>query len=252
MRRSIILLAALSLPLLAFGKKKDAAPAAPAKAPLKAGINQKCLQSKADEGKDASAFMSLGELDQVRGDLKGAFDKYKKAFSLDADVANHPIDFTMVGEVIWIQNANCPVPVPSADVQAASAPDTLAAPKIDYPMAINREVRAEGNVTPRVWIGADGKAARVAIVDVTAGPPGYDHPRDPGQEAAERFLARVQFSLSTLDAFRGYDMGADNAGKVWEKKIAFVPPNEMESNLPGSGPNTSISSPDTNVLSPKR
>ena len=60
----------------------------------------------------------------------------------------------------------------------------------------------------------------------------------------------MQFALTTFDGLRGFDFGADAANKVWEKKLAFMPPETMESNLPNS-PNTSITSPNPGVLSPK-
>src|SRR5207237_8904028 len=101
---------------------------------------------------------------------QSAVAKYKKAFSLDADVANHPIDFTLIGDVIWIQSDVCPVPVPAlAQTDAAAAPDTLVGPKLDYPVPINREVRSQGNVTPRGWIGAYGKVSRLSTVAPSRG-----------------------------------------------------------------------------------
>jgi len=227
------------LPLLAI---LAATPAATPSQGMKAGINQKCLLAKSADGKDASALIALGELAMVRDDPKTALDDFQAAGKLGADVANAPVNFTLVKGVLWIQNDECPVPVPAPSAaQLAAAELSIEAvpgPKVAYPVGASRVVHSEGNAHPRAWIGADGKPERIAIIDVTSGPPGFEHNegRKLGDEAGERLFGRIQFAIAALDALRGYDFGAANAGKVWDKKIEFIPTENFE---PGAGPDTS-------------
>lgn len=231
------------LPILAVLLAADASAPAAASAPaMKAGINQKCLKEKSADGKDGSAIVALGELAMVRNDPKTALDDFQAAGKLGFDVANAPVNFTMVKGVLWIQNDECAVPVPAASAAQLAATtvsvDAVPGPKVPYPALADRQVHSEGNVTPRVWIGADGKPERIAITDVTSGPPGFSHgeTRKLGEEAGERLFARVQFAIAVLNSFDGYDFGEKNAGKVWEKKIEFIPTENLG---PNGGPDTS-------------
>ena len=228
------------LPLLALLAADTATPAATPS--MKAGINQKCLKDKSADGKDASALIALGELAMVRNDPKTALDNFQAAGKLGADVANAPVNFTLVKGVLWIQNDECPVPVPAPSAAQLAATDvstdTVPGPKVPYPVGAARVTHSEGNVHPRAWIGADGKPERIAIIDVTSGPPGFEHTegRKLGDEGGERLFARIQFAIAALDALGGYDFGAANAGKVWDKKIEFIPTENLG---PTGGPNTS-------------
>lgn len=226
--------------------------AAPAAAPaMKAGINQKCLKEKSADGKDASALIALGELAMVRNDPTTALDDFKQAGKLGADVANAPVNFTLVKGVLWIQNDECPVPVPApsaAQLAATTLPvEQAQGPKVPYPVGAARVTHSEGNVHPQVWIGADGKPERIAIVEVTSGPPGFEHneTRKLGDESGERLFARIQFAIAALDALDVYDFGTANAGKVWDKKIEFIP---TETLGPNGGPDTSAMPATTPVM----
>src|SRR5439155_25564068 len=97
MKKIAFVVAAL-IPLAAFAKKEEKAPA------LRAGVNIPCLEKivKSD-APTAQAWITLGYLDQVRGDLKSAEDKYRKAFTaVEKDIDNSPIDFTLEKEAVWI------------------------------------------------------------------------------------------------------------------------------------------------------
>lgn len=206
---------------------------------LRAGINVPCLE-KAVKGDNppATAWVALGYLDQVRGDLKEAVGKYEKAFSAGSkDLANEPIDFTLVGDIIWIQNDLCRVPVPKQGADATAAtdakgPETTA----KYPPALN-SIAAEGDAVATAVIGPNGHPIRVRVADVSAGPAQVPHTYGkPGQEAAERLMARVQFALVTLQTLKDYKFADGSAGKVFTWKPRYVPPHDLLSDheLPGS------------------
>ena len=256
----IALLAAAAVPALAGSGAPDAAKA-PAtkqatKQAMKAGIYQKCLQEKSGKG-EPLAWVGLGELDQIRGDLKAAYEKYRKALALNAALVDSPIDFTWVADVIWVQSSICPVPVPPLAAGLALAdkvPETTRGPDLVYPEMIFMDIRSEGNATPRVWIGPEGKPIRIAIVEASSGPPGIireDLTRVPGAEAAERFEAKVQFALSAIEVLRGYDFGKAAAGKVFERKFAYLPNIDMLERTPDSGSSGPGANPvDTSAAQP--
>lgn len=216
---------------------------------MKAGIHQNCLRERAEgETPAADAWISLGQLDQVRGDLKAAHDKYWKAYELGADVTTAQLDFTLVDGVIWIQNDACPVPVPAlSQKQLMSEPAArVAQPDFRYP-PILMNTQCEGNVSARVWLDADGNAFRIAVTQASASIPrikrsgglNVEGTNRPGVEAAERMVARVQFALTAIETLRAHDYGRKARGKMVESKIVFQVPNDMTVNLPGGGPNTS-------------
>lgn len=215
--------------------------------PMKAGIHQQCLRERAEGAEPApDAWIALGQLDQVRGDLKAAFEKYRKAFDLGVDVTKAQLDFTLVNGVIWIQNDACPVPVPALSPAALmSAPASVSLPEIRYPQIL-LNTQSEGNVQVRAWIDEKGNAHRVAVTEATAGIPlilrrtdlNVDSTNRPGVEAAERMVSRVQFALTVIEALRATTFEKKARGKVVEGKVAFRPPNDMTTNLPGGGPNT--------------
>lgn len=237
MKRSVLVVALL-VPAAAFawGKtKKEAAKAA--LPPLKAGIHQKCLLPLAEE-KEPAGLLGLGILDQTKGDLAAAEAKYIEAFAKKADVVASPIDLTYVPGVIWIQTATCPVPVPAApSAEAISVSALKSTLQPEYPRAL-LSIRSEGEVMTTVWVGADGKATRIHIDGVSIGPIGVERRRDPGEEEAERQVARVQIALQAIEDLRGFDFGADKAGKTFPWKLSYFPPKDFTENLPGSLPNT--------------
>ena len=248
MNRSIIIAAAVALALVSFSaeakkKKTDAAEIEiPKGTPMKAGVHQKCLQARADAGTEWDAWIHLGQLDQVRGDGKSAMEKYRKAVALGADVSTAKIDFTLVNDVIWIQTDACPVPVPgSVGLGEAVTEGAMKEVTVKYP-PILRFVLSEGSVTPRVWIGTDGKPTRISIVEVTSSLPEAVHTRQMYDERAERFYARVQFAMQTIETLRAHEFtGAE--GKVWEQRLVYKVPDEMKKNVPGQHVDSSAPAP---------
>lgn len=242
-----ILIATLALlttaPFSADAKKKKTDEVEiPKGTPMKAGVHQKCLQERADAGKEWDAWIHLGQLDQVRGDGKAAMEKYKKAIALGADVATAKIDFTLVNDVIWIQTDACPVPVPGSVGLGEAPPEgVIKDVAVKYP-PILRFVMSEGAVTPRVWIGPDGKATRIAITESESSLPEAVHTRSRYDEQAERFYARVQFAMQTVETLRSHDFkGAE--GKVWEQRLVYKVPDEMKKNVPGQHVDSSAPPP---------
>lgn len=238
MKRSV-LVAALLVPAAAFawGKSKKEEAAKPALPALKAGIHQKCLAELAAEN-EVPGLMGLGILDQTKGDLAAAKEKYVAAFAAKADVVGSPIDLTYVPGVIWIQTTNCPVPVPaapSAETITVSALKSTLQPQ--YPRVL-LSIRSEGDVETTVWVGADGKATRIHVDGASIGPIGIERRRDPGEEEAERQVARVQLALQAIEDLRGFDFGADKAGKSFAWKLSYFPPKDFSENLPGALPDT--------------
>lgn len=225
------LVAALFVPAvaLAWGKKE------PKKAPLpalKAGIHHQCLTPLA-ANKEPAGLMGMGILDQTKGDLAGAKARYLTAFAGKYEVMTAPVDLTYVGGVIWIQSEACPVPVPAAapaEMIELSQAKLKFQPK--YP-EILLSVRSEGDVEATVWVGPDGKPSRIHVDSVSAGPLGIERRRDPGEEEAERQVARVQIALQVIEDLRGFDFGATNAGKNLAWKISYFPPKDISENLPG-------------------
>lgn len=221
---------------------------------MRAGVNVPCLEkSVKSDTPSPDAWIALGTLDQVRGDLKEAMVKYKKAFAAGAkDVANAPIDFTLVGDVIWIQNDLCKVPVPATGAEATTpVSEKLKGPEAPkYPAALN-SIGSEGNAVATATVGPDGKVARVNVKDTAAGPPTVVHSTQsttPGEADGERLLSRVQFALVAIQALRDYTFPDGNAGKVFSWKVLFVPPKDLLSNTEGVMPNrtdTSSSRPST-------
>lgn len=236
------LVALLLVPTAAFawGKSKkpkaeEAKPAAPSA--LKAGIHHQCLRPLAEK-KDPAGLMGMGILDQTRGDLAAAKIKYLDAFAAKHDIVASPVDVTYVPGVIWIQTAACPVPVPAAPASEtidASVVKTKLEPT--YPNVL-LSVRSEGDVQTTVWVGADGKPSRIHVDSVGIGPIGVERIRDPGEELAERQVARVQIALQAIEDLRGHDFGADKAGKSFPWKLSYFPPKDFTENLPGTMPNT--------------
>jgi hypothetical protein len=213
--------------------KSDPAPALP---PMKAGVNVKCLEANVKSDKPvAGAWITLGMLDQVRGDLKAAEEKYRKGYSAGAtDLAAAKIDFTLVGGAIWIQDAGCPVPVPAAGADAKETTD-LKGPKAPaYPTSL-MGFKAEGNATIDAVIGPDGQALRVTVKEASAGPTNVERHREPGEEDAERLVSRVQFALVAMQATRDFKFPDGGAGKIYEAKMLFQPPHDISQDLPGSG-----------------
>ena len=239
-RIGLVVLLAIPAAALAWGKKKEEAkPALPA---LKAGINIPCLKPLA-EAKDPAGLLGMGMLDQTKGDLKAAGEKYAEASRAGNDVINAKVDLTLVNGVIWIQSEKCPVPVPaaadSASVEASSLKIGL---QPHYPKAL-LAVKSEGVVKAMVWVGADGRAVRVHVSETSAGPSGMgslildggtsDQRLKLEEENAERLLGRVQFALQAFEDLRSHDFGAAAAGKSFAWKLSYVPPKDMSENLPG-------------------
>lgn len=230
----------------AWGRKKDKkkgkdAPAAAAS--MKAGVHQKCLQQRAEEN-FPDAWVALGQLDQVRGFHREAAEKYAKAVALGADPAKVQVELTMVGDVIWIQNDACKVPVPAAPAGETVSAITNAIEPV-YPKSIWDSTRAEGNAFAKAWVDQTGKVTRVEIVDASSALPQIQRVRDPNEEAAERLLSRVQFALTTIETLRAHSFEGALAGKVHAQKFAFKVP-DTESRLPGQG----IDTPATGDISP--
>lgn len=231
MRLTPVVVAALFVPVfaLAWGKKE------PKKAPLpalKAGIHHQCLTPLAAK-KEPAGLMGMGILDQTKGDLAGAKTRYMAAFATEYDVVSAPVDITYVAGVIWIQSEACPVPVPAAP---AGERIELSQGKLKFQPTypeILLSVRSEGDVETTVWVGADGRPSRIHVDAVSAGPVGIERRRDPGEEESERQVARVQIALQAIEELRGFDFGAANAGKSLAWKIAYLPPKDINENLPG-------------------
>lgn len=208
-------------------------------AAMKAGVNVPCLEKivKSD-APTPEAWITLGYLDQVRGDLKEASEKYKKAFGAGAkDLANAPLDFTLVGDVIWIQDDACKVPVPPAGADASTAADVKSLPNPKYPDAV-QSIASEGNATAVVVVGPDRKPMRISVKEASAGPPqihreAYD--TKPGENDAARLLSRVQFALVTIQTLRDTKFPDGNSGKVVTQKFLFQPPKDIleKGGLPG-------------------
>ncbi len=239
MKRALTLAAVLAFAVPAFAKEPP---------PIKAGIHQQCLQDRAEgESTAADAWVSLGQLDQVRGDLKAAYDKYRKAFDLGADVTKAQLDFTLVNGVLWIQNDACPVPVPALTGKAlmSEQAEGIAEPKLRYP-PILMNTQSEGTVLARTWLDEKGNVLRIAVTEASAGVPrvlrgtglNVDSTNRPGVEAAERMVSRVQFALNTIEVLRTHDFGRKARGKVVDAKVVYLPPDGMSVNLPRGGPNT--------------
>lgn len=237
MRSTTLFAAILFVPVAAFawGKKEEKKPALPA---MKAGVHHQCLTPLAAK-KDPAGLMGMGILDQTRGDLAAAKARYVTAFGEKYDVVKAPVDLTYVGGVIWIQSEACPVPVPAAAPSETIEVSSLKVkfqPK--YP-EILLSIRSEGDVETTVWVGADGRPSRLHVDAVSIGPIGLERRRDPGEEEAERQVARVQLALQAIEDLRAFDFGAKNAGKSFAWKLAYLPPKDISENLPGTLPNTS-------------
>ena len=227
---------------LAWGKKKEEKAAA-ALPPIKAGIHVKCLEELAAK-RDGNGHVGLGMLDQTRGDLAGAMKKYMEAFSTGMEILDVPVDFTLVNKggqaVLWIQTTSCPVPVPAVEgVEETAATPLEKGPEPVYPKGM-QNVRSQGNVTANVWVGADGRASRIHVIEAGAGPAGIERRRDPGEDPAERVVGRVQFALQAIEDLRGHDYGAANAGKVFQAKMSYLVPKEIKDHLPSTRPNVQI------------
>lgn len=236
MRLTPVLVVALFVPALAlaWGKKEEKKAPLPA---LKAGIHHQCLTPLA-EAKDPAGLLGMGILDQTKGDLKAAKTRYVAAFATKYDVVSEPVDLTFVSGVIWIQSAACPVPVPAAPAgETIEVSATKMKFQPHYP-EILQSIRSEGDVMATVWVGSDGKAARIHIDSVSVGPIGIERLRDPGEEEAERHITRVQIALQSIEDLRGFDFGAANANKSFAWKLPYFPPRAMGENLPGERPNT--------------
>lgn len=237
-----LLVVVLPSTALAWGKKKKAEEKKPLP-PIKAGIHVKCLEELAGK-KDGAGFVGLGMLDQTRGDLAGALKKYMDAFSTGMEILDVPVDLTLVNRgdqaVLWVQSAACPVPVPPVEGVAAGAATALEkGPEPVYPKGM-QNVRSQGNVTANVWVGADGKASRIQVVEAGAGPAGIVRRRDPGEDPAERLVGRVQFALQAVEDLRAHDYGTANAGKVFTAKLSYLVPRELKDHLPVTRPNVQI------------
>lgn len=236
MRSIAILVTAVLVPAaaLAWGKKDEKKAPLPA---LKAGIHHQCLTPLAEK-KEPAGLMGMGILDQTKGDLAAARNRYVTAFAQKHDVVATPLDLTYVNGVIWIQSEACPVPVPAA---AAAETIEVNALKVKfhtkYP-EILLSIRSEGDVETTVWVGADGKPSRVHIDKASIGPIGLERRREPGEEEAERQVARVQLALQAIEDLRGFDFGAANSGKSFAWKLSYLPPKDITENVPGERPNT--------------
>ena len=242
------LVLALLVPATAFGwgwgkKKEEAKAETPALPALKAGIHHNCLRPLAAKN-EPLGLIGMGMLDQTKGDLAAAMEKYKAAVLAEYDVVAAPIDFTLVNGVIWIQSEVCAVPVPAApEAEAIEEPKFEEELETVYPKPLEN-VRSEGSVTAAVWVGPDGRAARVHVAESGAGPSGLDRRYVAGEEAAERLVARVQFALQAIEDLRAFDFGKANAGKRFEKKLVYIPKNDISQSgaLPGqNGPQTPAS-----------
>lgn len=227
---------------LAWGKKKKEEEKKPLPA-IKAGIHVKCLQELAGK-KDGNGFVGLGMLDQTRGDLESAMKQYMEAFAAGYEILEAPVDLTLVNKgeqaVLWIQTTSCPVPVPAVEgVEEGTAAELEKGPEPVYPKGM-QNVRSQGNVTANVWVGPDGRATRIHVIEAGAGPAGIERRRGPGEDPAERLVGRVQFALQAVEDLRGHDFGTASAGKVYTAKLVYHVPKELKEHLPSARPGVQI------------
>lgn len=203
---------------------------------LRAGVNVPCLEKAVKGDKPpATAWIALGYLDQVRGDPKAAAVKYQKAFEAGADdLANAPLDLTLVNDVIWIQNDLCKVPVPAqGDAPAATKVPPFDEPK--YPPVLSG-IGSDGNASVTAVIGVDGHPTRVTLKSASAGPAQVVRTYTrPGEELSDRLVARVQFALVTMQTIKDMKFPDGNSGKLVEWTAKYVPPKDLlsENRLPG-------------------
>jgi len=217
---------------IACAPKVDTA-APPAAGALKIGALHACLSPLASSG-DSIGLIAMGVIDQARGNLGAAEARYRATAGTSFDMLGSPLDLTFAEGVLWVQTRPCPVPVPdepASEVQVVEKLKTRVEPT--YPRAL-LSVRADASVTTTIWVGADGRASRLHIDSVRVGPVGVSKRRDPGEESAERMVARVQIALQAIEDLRGHDFGAELAGKRFEWKLAYVPPKPQGDALPGA------------------
>ena len=214
------------------GGSTGPAEAKPAASALKVGVHHQCLAPLAAKN-DPAALVAMGIVDQTRGNLGEAKKKYMAAAGTELDVLTAPVDVTLAGGVIWVQTVPCPVPVPAAPESEAVELEKLAKSLEPIYPRVLLSVRTEGTVRASVWVGPDGKATRIHVVDTSVGPVGVSKRRDPGEEIAERMIARVQLALQAIEDLRAHEFGAGVASKRFDWKLTYIPPRDAKDSLPG-------------------
>lgn len=229
MTRIVVSTLVLGALLLACGPKREVS----SSSSLKVGALHACLGPLAQDN-DPVGLIAMGVIDQARGNLDSAEQRYRIAAGNAVDVLAAPLDLTFADGVVWVQTRKCPVPVPDEPLSDVANVEKLRSRiEATYPRVL-LSVRSDASVVATIWVGADGRASRIHVDSVRVGPVGVSKRADPGEELAERMVVRVQIALQAIENLRGHDYGAELAGKRFEWKLAYVPPKDQSDGLPGN------------------